>query len=123
MLKNFLYVGLGGAVGCMARYGVNVVIGGWWRHHFPLGTFLVNMTGCFLIGILFGLGLRQPWMQGTGWLLLGTGFCGGYTTFSAFALENVQLLQRQQTMTAVCYAMLSVAAGIILCRVGMALTQ
>ena len=76
---------LGGALGTLARYGLNGVIS---THTptFPLGTLLVNVTGCFVIGLLAPLALRPEWR-----LFLMVGFCGGFTTFSSFGLQTLDL--------------------------------
>lgn len=122
MLRAFLLVGAGGAAGSMARYGVSYLISKAVTATFPLATFSINIIGCFIIGVLFGLAARNQWLQAGGMLLLASGFCGGFTTFSTFALENITLMQKGQMTTAFLYTGLSVAAGLLLCRVGMWLT-
>lgn len=124
MLRSLLIVGVGGAAGSMARYGLGIFVNKLTPGStFPYGTLFINIAGCFLIGILFGLGIRNQWLQDAGWLLLATGFCGGFTTFSTFALENIQMAGRQQTMSALLYTTLSLVFGLLLCRVGVWLTS
>lgn len=123
MLRALLLVGLGGGVGCMARYGLTVAINKWHTNPFPFATFIINLVGCFIIGLLFGMGSKASWAQGDGWLILATGFCGGFTTFSAFALENNSLFDKGLSVTALLYTALSVVAGILLCRLGIGLTR
>ncbi len=123
MLRSLLLVGAGGAVGSMLRYAVTYAVGKYTQHPFPFGTFLINIVGSLLIGLLFGLAIRNQWLQEGGMLLLATGFCGGFTTFSAFALENVNLMEKGQSVTAVIYIGLSVIVGLLLCRLGVWLTS
>lgn len=123
MLRALLLVGIGGGVGCMARYGLSTAINKWHSNPFPFATLAINLTGCFLIGLLYGMGSRALWAQGDGWLVLATGFCGGFTTFSAFALENNNLFAKELSVTALLYTALSVAGGILLCRLGIVLTR
>ncbi len=118
MLRSFLAVGIGGAFGSMARYGVSYIMSKFISTPFPLATFIINVVGCFLIGILFGWTARNEWMQSYGTLLLASGFCGGFTTFSTFALENINLLQKEQFIISVSYMVLSIVIGLMLCRVG-----
>ncbi len=119
MFRNFLLVGVGGAVGSMARYGI-----GFWVNKglqmplFPVATFGINIIGSLIIGILFGLSARSQWLQLTGIYLLSSGFCGGFTTFSTFALDNITLMQKGQSVVAILYTGLSVVVGLLLCRVG-----
>lgn len=116
-------MGVGGATGSMARYAISVFAGKYLTSAFPWGTFAVNVVGGFLIGIFFGLASRgNSWFETTGLLLLGTGFCGGFTTFSTFALENVSLLQKGEFTTITAYGLLSIVAGLALCRLGIWLT-
>jgi CrcB protein len=112
-------VGIGGFIGSICRYAVSVLAGRYLSSVYPIGTFIINLLGCFIIGLLFGMVERQQWLQGNGWLILATGFCGGFTTFSAFALENVGLLQKGQGLAAMGYTCLSVVLGILLCRAGL----
>lgn len=107
-ISKFLLVALGGAFGAMARYGMNLLFGNVFLP-FPLATFLVNVTGSFLIGFL----LIKFEANETVKLLLVTGFLGAYTTFSAFEYEAFQLTQIKQTMTAFLYVALSFAIGFI----------
>ncbi|RYD58695.1 MAG: fluoride efflux transporter CrcB [Sphingobacteriales bacterium] len=119
MLRAFLLVGMGGFAGSAARYAVGLMINRTEPTGFPLATFIINLAGCFLIGILSGLAVRNNWMQQDGWLVLATGFCGGFTTFSTFALEQNNLLSRGAYLTTVLYAGLSLMLGLLLCKAGM----
>lgn len=103
-----LLVALGGGAGSALRFLVWV----WMRPSggFPWATLAVNLAGCFLIGIIYGLSSRHASEQMR--LLLATGFCGGFTTFSAFGAENLQLVQQGQFGLASAYAASSIAGGI-----------
>ncbi len=119
MLRAFLLVGLGGATGSMARYGIGYAISKYLHNPlYPVATFSINIIGSLIIGILFGLSSRSQWLQVTGMYLLASGFCGGFTTFSTFALDNVDLMQKGQSWVAITYTALSVALGLLLCRAG-----
>jgi fluoride exporter len=123
MLRAFLLVGLGGFVGSVARHAINLWISRYDFPHFPAATFIVNLAGCLLIGILFGLAQRNQWIQQNGWLILATGFCGGFTTFSTFALEQNTLVNRGQYLGTVLYTGLSLVLGLLLCRLGVWLSS
>ena len=109
MLKNILLVGLGGAAGSMLRYAFSV----WFKHaSFPLATFLVNVIGSFIIGLVFAYSLRSESFA-TNWrLFLAAGICGGFTTFSAFSLESLQLLQQQRVGIFFLYVIGTVMLGL-----------
>ena len=122
MFKALLLVGTGGFLGSVARYGVKLLTDKYIPSSFPYATFLVNVIGCFVIGILFGLTSRSQLSENT-WLVLATGFCGGFTTFSAFALESNTLIAERQSGTAILYTILSLVLGILLCRLGIWLAR
>jgi len=113
MIKNFLIVGLGGAAGSMLRYGVQKIFNVQTAAAFPTGTLLVNISGCFLIGILWGLAGRSLAWNEEIKLLLMTGFCGGFTTFSAFTLEGIGLLKENRTSLFLIYVTASVIGGLL----------
>lgn len=119
MIKNILLVGLGGAVGSILRYLTSIWIDKQFQALFPWAIFLVNITGCLLIGLLIGLSARHQVANPEMRLLLVTGFCGGYTTFSTFASENFNLLQGGHTWTAMFYIAGSVLVGISAVWLGM----
>lgn len=112
MLNNLLLVGLGGAVGSVFRYATVLFFGKLTPLNLPFGTLVANAIGCLLIGICYGLGSRWAWFTPAWRLLLVTGFCGGYTTFSAFAYENLLLLQTQQYGSFLIYTLGSLAVGV-----------
>lgn len=121
MLRSLLLVGAGGAAGSMARYAMGLLVGRLISHPYPYATFIVNITGCFIIGLLFGLTQRNPAFHADWWLVLATGFCGGFTTFSTFALEGNNLLKGQQTGMMLLYTALSLVLGLVLCHIGIRL--
>jgi CrcB protein len=119
-MKQLLLVAAGGAVGAMTRYK----LGGLILHHtthwkFPLSTFVVNVSGCLAAGVLAGWIVRHDVFSGDVRLFLFTGLLGGYTTFSAFGLETVSLLQRSEFLLAIVNVGLSTLAGILVLWLGM----
>jgi fluoride exporter len=111
MFRNLLLIGLGGAVGSVLRYLTALGSAKFGAETFPFGTFFANVVGCFVIGVCYALAQRYGWFTPEWRLLLITGFCGGYTTFSTFANENVQLLQNHQYGTFLFYTLGSLALG------------
>ena len=105
---NLVLLSFGGALGAMARYKLGILILKHEKHTFPLGTFLINITGALLLGIICGLGLT-----GNPYLLLGDGFCGAFTTFSTFAVESVWLIQGKAVKKSILFVVLSVSIGLI----------
>jgi fluoride exporter len=120
-LTTLSLIFLGGGLGSVARYltGVYASRAGAW----PWGTFMANVIGCLLIGLFYGLANRYQWFTPELRFLLATGFCGGYTTFSTFAYENLQLLQNQQYGWFVGYSISSFVFGLAAVWVGLALTR
>lgn len=109
MKYELLSVGAGGAVGAISRYAVGVLCRGW-TEGFPTGTLLVNLAGCFVIGVLGELLVKD---SSAHWrLLLLTGFCGGFTTFSTFTAELVNHMQEGNWRSALLYAALSFFGGL-----------
>ena len=117
MSYSWLLIGAGGFVGSVCRFFLQQAVQARWPLAWPVGTGAVNGLGCLAAGLL--LGLLERHALGVGWrLLLITGFCGGFTTFSAFALENVQLLRGGQLALAAAYAAGSVALGVAAAAAG-----
>ena len=112
MIKNILLVGAGGAAGSIARYLCQVAINSIYPFRFPLATLLVNVLGCFIIGLLYAIAERTSILSLQFRLLLGTGFCGGFTTFSTFAFENMDLIRTGDTSYFLLYAFGSLLLGI-----------
>ena len=93
MIKSIFFVGIGGAIGSVMRYLLGVVSTHYFKGTFPIATFITNFLGCLIIGLLIGYFGKNNEINPQLKLLLITGFCGGFTTFSTFAAENVQLLE------------------------------
>jgi CrcB protein len=109
MIKNLLLVGLGGSIGSMIRYGTSLLIR---SKQFPFATLSVNIIGCFIIGLVFAMSIKGEGISDNWKLFLASGICGGFTTFSAFSLENMGLLQSGRIGIALTYIILSIVLGI-----------
>ncbi len=115
----YVLAAVGGALGALARWGVAVALpspAGW-----PWATLLVNVTGCLLLGVLLGAAFtrypRRTWLRP----LLGTGVCGGYTTYSTFAVDVVRLVDDGAAGTAAGYVLASVTGGVLAVAAGVSL--
>ncbi|MBF0565532.1 MAG: fluoride efflux transporter CrcB [Nitrospirae bacterium] len=115
---NYLIIGAGGFIGAITRYALAAWIGQRWGRSFPLGTFVINVSGSFLIGLIMSL-LTERFMANPYWrLLLVVGFLGAYTTFSTFEFETGNLLKDGEILYAALNVVLSVFAGFIALRMG-----
>jgi CrcB protein len=123
MLKAILLVSIGGAIGSSMRYITSYFMQKWLAQNFPWGPFVATLLGCLLIGVLMGYYSKSPLNNNDYRLLLVTGFCGGYTTFSAFALENYNLWQQGNTTAAIVYIAISVIGGLVAVFSGFALSK
>jgi len=118
-LKNLLLIAAAGGVGTIFRYLCQKYLYAWYPHPFPIGTFVVNIFGCFLIGLIYSLSEKGNLLSPEWRLILVTGFCGGYTTFSTFAYENITLLKRGDFLYFGLYSVGSVVIGILFTYLGM----
>jgi CrcB protein len=122
-MNNILLAGIGGFIGSAARYVISDVINKWFPQSFPLGTFIVNVSGCLLIGVVYGLAARFGWMTQEWRIFLATGICGGFTTFSAFAHENLRLLETAAYWTVAGYILLTLVFCLLAVFFGIGLTR
>lgn len=119
-VRDILLVAAGGALGSVARYGVGKLLGPQLTATVPWQTFIVNATGAFIIGLLLVAAARLGW---PGWWrpLLAVGVLGGYTTFSSFALETVELAMRGSWGIAAAYSLGSLTTGLLAAAAGILL--
>lgn len=111
-MRSLIYIFIGGGVGSVFRYLIQLAINQSVITKLPLGTFVVNIIGCFLIGAFYSLSERLN-LSNEIRLLFTVGFCGGFTTFSTFSTENLNLLRENLYGTFFLYTFLSVAVGIV----------
>ena len=112
-MKELLLVAVGGGLGACARYGLSAwVMQQVTQSRFPWGTFTVNVFGCLVAGLLMALAEKHQLLSPDARLFLFTGILGGFTTFSAFGVETVNLLRRGDVAVAAAYVLASVACGL-----------
>jgi CrcB protein len=116
-------IGLGGGLGSIARYLTGLYINKLSTFQFPVGTFVANVFGCFIIGVIYGFSERYTGLSIEWRLFLATGFCGGYTTFSTFSYENLQLLQTNQFGLFAVYSLSSFVVGLLAVWLGLSLVK
>jgi CrcB protein len=115
---NYFIIGIGGFIGAISRYGLATWIGQQWGRTFPLGTFVINVSGSFLIGLFMTL-LAEKFMANPQWrLLLVVGFLGAYTTFSTFEYETGGLLKDGEIILSTLNVVLSVFVGFAALKLG-----
>jgi len=124
MLRLVLLIGTGGFLGTVSRFLASRYLATNFASSFPLGTFAVNMLGCLLIGIIYGIAEKGDFLSTEWRLFLTVGFCGGFTTFSAFAAENMAMLRDSEffhfflyTGSSIFIGLLATFAGIMIVKI------
>ncbi|MGE6492501.1 fluoride efflux transporter CrcB [Exiguobacterium sp. NPDC077395] len=108
----YVYVGLAGAVGALARYGLGLLVASFGTSPFPVATLLINLIGSFLLGWLTHRFLQTGKPSPQIVTIVGTGMIGSFTTFSTFSVETIQLLENDHVLLAVAYVFLSITLGL-----------
>ena len=122
-MTRFLAVGAGGFLGAIARYAVGLLVARFWSGEFPLATFLINVSGSFVLGFFMALSAERLGLDPAWRLLVATGFLGAYTTFSTFEYETHRLVETGSTAWAVTNLLASVLVGFVAVRLGLALAR
>lgn len=121
-MRQLFWVGIGSFLGGVFRYMTSLLLSQKVTTGFPYATFSVNLIGCLLIGLIYGLFdkniINNDWR-----LFLATGICGGFTTFSAFSYESLELIKGGNLLTAVIYVASSIVCGLLLTYVGYQLVK
>ena len=123
MGRILFLIGIGGFAGSILRHLTVSACSRLFSSAFPSGTFIVNISGCLAIGIVAELSQRYDWISEEWRLMLMTGLLGGYTTFSAFSLENLKLLQNSEYLTFAIYSVSSFCFGLLAAFTGMMLVK
>ena len=114
-MKQLLFVGIGGFAGSILRYLVHM----WtqeWIDQFPSGTMIVNILGSLLIGLIIGYSIKP---EQSAYAILVIGFCGGFTTFSTFAMDGIKLIRSELWLSFATYASVSIVGGLLAVILGL----
>ncbi|NLI91779.1 MAG: fluoride efflux transporter CrcB [Peptococcaceae bacterium] len=122
-MTSIFSIAIGGALGAIARYGLGIWISGKWIHYFPLHTFLINISGAFLLGLFNTLFLDKLTLSPEMRLAMTVGFLGAFTTFSTFGYETVMLIKDGNIITAGLYTISSIIVGFLGVFLGMSLAR
>jgi CrcB protein len=123
-LQKLLLVGIGGFFGSISRYGLARIINeSMMVKVFPFATFTINVFGSFLLGVVYAMSVKKLGNPEVLSLLLGVGFCGGFTTFSTFAWENMALIEQRNFFESLLYSVASFVVAIIAVWSGFSLTK
>jgi CrcB protein len=122
-MRNVLVVGLGGFLGAIARYGVGLAVARLWTTELPVGTFLINVSGSFVLGLFSTLATERLAIDPAWRLLVATGFVGAYTTFSTFEYETHRLVEVGAAAWAAVNVVASFLVGFLAVRVGVFLAR
>jgi fluoride exporter len=120
---QWVMVAVGGAMGSILRFAAVSYLTPFLNYRFPLGTFFVNILGSFLIGLMYVLFVEKAFVSSEWRLFFMTGVLGGFTTFSAFSLEMLQLWQEGQALVSIFYATSSVVLGLLMVYAGVQFAQ
>ena len=120
---EYFYIGIGGVFGAMSRYGLSKWVGERWKGDFPLATFCINITGSFILGLLFIVFAKAGANMATLKNLTTVGFLGAFTTYSTFTYEIVNLIEDGERSIAVKYFLASIIVGLIAAFLGMTLAE
>ncbi|MEI6062294.1 MAG: fluoride efflux transporter CrcB [Bacteroidota bacterium] len=123
MFKLVLIAGTGGFLGTVSRFLTSRWVAFYFPSSFPFGTFAVNVIGCFLIGLIYGISEKGNFINSEWRLFLTVGFCGGFTTFSAFAAENMAMLRDSEIFNFFLYTGSSIFIGLLATFAGLMLTK
>jgi len=123
VIWNYFYIAIFGVLGCWARYAMTQLIQGYWGNSFPYATLVINVTGAFVMGFLFVLTLERLTVAPSIRTGVLTGFLGGYTTFSTYALEAFTLAETGQAVSAGLYIVLSNLLGVLAAFLGVFLAR
>jgi CrcB protein len=123
MTRSLILVGVGSCVGGVTRYLTQLLVQKYYPSSFPFGTLCVNIAGCFIIGLIYALADKGNLLSPAMRLLLATGFCGGFTTFSSFAYENISLMRDGEFFYTSLYILLSLVIGLLAVYLGILLIK
>lgn len=122
-MKNLLVVGGGGFLGAIARYALALAFDAFWTHRFPLATFVINVTGAFVLGLFLTLAVERLALPIEWRLFVATGFLGAYTTFSTFEYETQRLVEGGSAWLGLGYVVSSVVVGYAAVQLGVWLAR
>lgn len=111
-IKQWAAVFIGGGLGSLIRFGLGKGINYFHNHHFPWGTFFINIIACLFLGFIVGLADHKQMLSPTARVFWAVGFCGGFSTFSAFSNEVLSLFQQGHNTSLILYILLSIILSV-----------